>query len=663
MAVQGRWARRLRATTGRLRGTASALRRDESGNVAIMTAFTLVSVALVLGGSIDLYRYETERKRVQAVVDACTLLGTRVNNGADTEAEVQQLVVDCAATQDVPIDLANVEMTTTTQEFDDGIRGVRVRTASNMGTTFLRLANIESLAVNGAAEAYEQEQYAEISIVLDLSGSMMMPVSADDSRRRFDLMRDEVANFVTTLLSNGGSETTSISVVPYSSGVNIGPGMFASLGVTRDHDYSSCALVKFKNNKTLRSVAGEMSRLTQGTPTMGSGAEYLHGLVTDNGVALGGREHRFARYEPIDGDTDTYVGPNKLHWPGNDTTKEVDAEMWACPDDPHAYMMRPYEPSDVTERAGRLPTVPVNGTRYPLYRGPIANHVVECESVRGEERPAGSNDDDDWTDKPADRCTWSKDDWTEFLGGTFEPRLSTSNGRFVSSETADRAFERGDLRIDGDDGSITYLSNDPVALTSKIQSLPVGVSTGTDQGLAWAYFLLHPDMRTYLNDATDDGHIDIPEAFSDRPRKWKDDPSLRRGDPALKTKKFIVLLTDGATSATLSHEDDPNTTNRDESELPNYDYDGETWDYETATDTETARERVQKVCETAIGDGITVYTIAFALDEEEPKKALVRCAAGDASAESHENAFEAGGDLGTVLQTIGASIQRLRLTS
>lgn len=653
----------LRRLNTRLRAGGHRIARDEGGNVAMMAGASFLGMALILGGAVDLYRYETQRKRVQAVVDNCVLLGTRIDNGAETIAEVEQLIADCADKQGVPVKASQVTVTSTQQEFDRGIRSVEIDHQQNMNTTFLRLASIPDMGINATAAAYEKEQYAEISIVLDLSGSMAGPVSDTDPRRRFDLMREEVANFVGVLLANGGDQVTSINLVPYSSGVNIGRGMFQQLGVKRTHNYTSCVNVEFSGSDRLRAVEDEVRNLEQTTPSMLGGPGWLHNYDFEQTRTDDGANNYYVWYDPRSAGTSTWIGPNKIHFPANDVSNEVDAEMWGCPDDPHAYMIKPYEPFDVDVRDDGSATVEVDDVVYPFYRDELTNHIVECPAIDWSiERRPGDRRAEFRTGK---HCNWTADDVNARRDGSFGPTLTRAAAadvpyEWVSDETAHKAFGRGHLRIDGDDASIEYVSNDADRLRERLRNLPIGVSTGTDQGMAWAHMLLDPDMNAHIKEAAENGLINVHERMLDRPRKYRDDPSLDRTDPARKTRKFIVLLTDGQTTGY----DESNSPTR-----PNYEYgypnsqNNGNAGRQTVTRSGEARDRVQEVCEKATEAGVEVYTIAFALNNADAKRKLVQCAAGDTSARKHPNAYEAGSDLSTVFDTIAASIQRLRLTS
>lgn len=653
----------LRRLKARLRTGGQRIARDEGGNIAMMTAASFFGMALILGGAVDLYRYETKRKRVQAVVDNCVLLGTRIDNGADTIAEVEQLIADCAVKQGVQVTAAEVTVTSTQEEFDRGIRGVEVDHGSSMDTTFLRLAKVFDMEVNATAAAYEKEQYAEISIVLDLSGSMVRSVSETDDRRRFDLMREEVANFVDVLLENGGDQVTSINLVPYSSGVNIGRGMFEQLGVTRTHDFTSCVNVEFSGTDRLRTVGQEINDLEQTRPGMGGGPGEFHNLRYDRVRTNDGANNYYFWYDPKSSNSRAWLGANRIHFPGGDVDSEIDTEMWGCPDDPHAYMVKPYEPRDVAVRDDGTATVEVNDVLYPFYRNELTSHIVECPAIEWTfEQRRG---DEERLLRTGKHCAWTPEDVNARRDGSFGPTLTRASAadvpyEMVSDETAEQAFERGHLRIDGDDASIEYVSNDAARLRQRVLNLPIGTSTGTDQGMAWAHMLLDPDMNAHVREAAERGLVNVDESMRDRPRKYRDDPSLDRTDPARKTRKFLILLTDGETNG---------YTESSSSTRPSYDYghpnpknNGNVGDRRVTRNGE-ARDRVQEVCEKATSEGIEVYTIAFALDNADAKRKLVQCAAGDKSATSHPNAYEAGSDLSTVFDTIAASIQRLRLTS
>lgn len=98
---------------------------------------------------------------------------------------------------------------------------------------------MSALTVSGTSTAEERVNDVEISLVLDVSGSMA-------SNNRMVHMRDAATDFVTDVLANNTNAPQgliTISLVPYSAVVNVGSQVEPYMtNVNRTHDYSTCVL-------------------------------------------------------------------------------------------------------------------------------------------------------------------------------------------------------------------------------------------------------------------------------------------------------------------------------------------------------------------------------------------------------------------------------------
>ena len=79
MGVARRLGERLRTGAAR---AGRRFARSERGNVAVMAALSIVSITVITGGAIDVYRFESQRKRVQAVFDRCVLSVARLGHSS-----------------------------------------------------------------------------------------------------------------------------------------------------------------------------------------------------------------------------------------------------------------------------------------------------------------------------------------------------------------------------------------------------------------------------------------------------------------------------------------------------------------------------------------------------------------------------------------------------
>jgi hypothetical protein len=98
----------------------------------------------------------------------------------------------------------------------------------------------------------------EISLVLDISGSMAREISADTGLSRLQVLRNSASRFIDVVLNDAARSNTTISLVPYAGHVNAGP-LFNHFNTSRVHTYSSCT--EFSNGDfTTAQLPGADSR-------------------------------------------------------------------------------------------------------------------------------------------------------------------------------------------------------------------------------------------------------------------------------------------------------------------------------------------------------------------------------------------------------------------
>jgi hypothetical protein len=111
-------------------------------------------------------------------------------------------------------------------------------------TIFMGLLGIDTLSGTATGAAAQRRQNAEISLVLDISGSMRFSDKIGSLRTAveeflqtiLDVECDNLGNCIQAAESAG----TTISIVPYAGHVNPGADLFQILGAHRWHGWSSC---------------------------------------------------------------------------------------------------------------------------------------------------------------------------------------------------------------------------------------------------------------------------------------------------------------------------------------------------------------------------------------------------------------------------------------
>jgi hypothetical protein len=139
---------------------------------------------------------------------------------------------------------------------DEGLnfRVVEAQGRLRTPTRFMRHLGVDSLPATTSAVAEQAAPNIEISLVLDISGSMRWGPNDNKGLRpnRIESLRLAVEDFVDIVLgvscdpSTGictqspDTVSTTINVIPYAGNVNPGPELFSVLSGDRWHNWSSC---------------------------------------------------------------------------------------------------------------------------------------------------------------------------------------------------------------------------------------------------------------------------------------------------------------------------------------------------------------------------------------------------------------------------------------
>jgi Flp pilus assembly protein TadG len=184
-------------------------------------------IMMVFGGiGIDLMHAELRRTKLQNTLDRAVLAAADLDNKSDAKATV----IDYFRAMDMSDALDPTKIVV-----DKGLnfKDVTASGSVQMPTLFTHLIGHNSMSVEGTARAEERINKVEISMVLDISGSMR------DNQKMTNLKK--AANtFVDTLLTTNNKDMVSISMVPYSQHVNAGPTLTNYFNVDWDHGFSHC---------------------------------------------------------------------------------------------------------------------------------------------------------------------------------------------------------------------------------------------------------------------------------------------------------------------------------------------------------------------------------------------------------------------------------------
>lgn len=222
-------ARRGAAAGARLR----RFLRDDEGAGTLLTLYVFMFMLVMAGLGIDTMRQEMERARLQATLDAAVLAGAGAPMGTDAPA-IKAIVEDYFDKTGMAQYLHEINTDGEGADIVTSLNATRVYAEASMDikTYLMKMSGVDTLGAFGAAAAEVRTPKLEVSMVLDVSGSMRGTKLAN--------LQSAAKNFVTTILNGSDPGNTVISVIPFAWTVTPGENIYTALNVNETHDYSTC---------------------------------------------------------------------------------------------------------------------------------------------------------------------------------------------------------------------------------------------------------------------------------------------------------------------------------------------------------------------------------------------------------------------------------------
>ncbi len=195
----------FRSSVRSLRSFASETR----GNAAILFGLALIPVMLGVGVAIDYGRALIVREHMADAADAAALaIGSWPGLTQDELKLKAQQFFDANFP---PTKIGTAGAVDVKFEGDD----IKVTVSGQVPTTFMKLANIDTVGIGVTNTITKKERNIELVLVLDTTGSMQ--------GSKLTAMKSAAKKMVDTLFDGKATSTTlKIAVVPYSVAVNIG---------------------------------------------------------------------------------------------------------------------------------------------------------------------------------------------------------------------------------------------------------------------------------------------------------------------------------------------------------------------------------------------------------------------------------------------------------
>ena len=217
--------------------------KSEDGSISAFGFFQLIMILSCAGLAVDVLHFETQRVRLQGTLDRAVLAATNMSQALEP-SDVVLDYFDKAGLSDY-INESDIEVVET-----NTYRRVIATADMNVDTAFLEMIGLGDMTVTASSAAEESVSLTEVSLVLDVSGSMGS-WSYSAGRSKIDELKNAATQFVNIMQcdpANPNSTTNciveddqvSISVVPYAEQVLVGETLLSKFNPTEEHTSSSC---------------------------------------------------------------------------------------------------------------------------------------------------------------------------------------------------------------------------------------------------------------------------------------------------------------------------------------------------------------------------------------------------------------------------------------
>ena len=219
-------ARLPHAVRKRIRAHMIRFAREEDGVMLALVVFILLIMFFTAGFGVDVMRTEMERTRIQQTIDASTLAAAHKDNTLDPKS----VVLDYFKKAKLASYITSNDITVSGTGM---AKSVTVRLMAHVQTPFIKPLGFDTFTVPAQGRAEQSMGNAEVSLVLDISGSM-------DNNSKMTRLHSAAGQFIDTVMPPEAKDRVSVSLVPYTADVNVGWNIFSRLNVRQLHNYSYC---------------------------------------------------------------------------------------------------------------------------------------------------------------------------------------------------------------------------------------------------------------------------------------------------------------------------------------------------------------------------------------------------------------------------------------
>lgn len=220
-------------SAGAARGRINHFAKAEDGALVVLVVFLLV-IMLALGGiGVDVMRFERDRSKLQAALDRAVLAAADL----DQPLCPREVVEDYLTKDGLESYLTGVTVTPDNCGEENvtplGFRIVEATAESTFATQLMHLSGVDSMTARASSIAEESIGKVEISLILDVSGSM-------NSYNRLPNLKVAAKDFIDQMVETTRDGDLSISIVPYATQVSVPSNIFDEYTTTGTNNYSRC---------------------------------------------------------------------------------------------------------------------------------------------------------------------------------------------------------------------------------------------------------------------------------------------------------------------------------------------------------------------------------------------------------------------------------------
>ncbi|MDC0736855.1 pilus assembly protein [Cognatishimia sp. SS12] len=199
-------------------------RREEDGSMVYLGMIIFLIMLMVGGIGVDVMLAEMRRTQLQDTLDRAVLAASSLEQDLDPQSVVEDYFEKSALSEH----LQDIQV-----EEGLGYRTVTATADTSMATKFMHLAGVDTLTMNALSGAEERIGSVEISMVLDVSGSM------NNNSRLYNL-KIAAKDFVDTLTTTTEDGKLSVNIVPYATQVSAPDSLAQYLNLSTEHSHSNC---------------------------------------------------------------------------------------------------------------------------------------------------------------------------------------------------------------------------------------------------------------------------------------------------------------------------------------------------------------------------------------------------------------------------------------